>query len=83
MLPHAKTDSSDAANILDQALRLVEFSFSASNKIPHRVEGAKHATTEVSQWSNADLFFLIDSVRHGSWISRNRRGQSPAKGKGA
>jgi hypothetical protein len=50
---------------LDQALRLVEFSFSASNKIPHRLEGAKHATTEVSQWSNADLFFLIDSVRHG------------------
>ena len=59
MLPHAKTESSDAANILDRALKLVALSFSASNKIPHR------DNAEVSQWSNADLFFLIDSVRHG------------------
>ena len=42
-------------------------SFSATSNITHRVEGdAKHAANaDVSQWSNADLFFLIDSVRRG------------------
>ena len=67
MLTRAKAQSSDAADILDQALKLVALSFSATNNIPHRVEvDAKHAANaDVSQWSNADLFFLIDSVRHG------------------
>ena len=76
---YRKTASSDAAKIRDHALELVASSFGASNEIPQRLSseateleanarhfGRPQRFEEVSlRWSNADLLFLTDSLRHG------------------